>query len=299
VRSMERSPLLRGASRAFIYIRPNTTPVDPNLARAIEQAQRHRLLGQRLFRSSFEFHGGVCGRAGHVLRNETGLIHIDRRQARHPQPTAAYRPSSGWRLPTLINNVETFATCAESCGRFPDGNARDRTPAAKHQVSHDGNVRWGGLLESARIGQQPGQHRAEMGRVLPKAPRSSRPDVAPRVAACRFRAQHQRSKLRLSLQTGHESWLRAWWEMATAPNIGALAAFFMEFCRIIPAASACPCRAGTSPATMVCCRKHLAATPPGPRDLAQLEAPSTMVKTQPLRPRRALPTGPEHPAPLP
>jgi len=101
-----------GASRGFIYIRAEYTLAIENLRGAIEQAQRHPPAGPEIVRfqllsSRWSLRVGAgpmsCG-------EETALIHSIEGKRGTPRPRPPYPAEQGvGGLPTLINNVETFA----------------------------------------------------------------------------------------------------------------------------------------------------------------------------------------------
>jgi bidirectional [NiFe] hydrogenase diaphorase subunit len=100
-----------GASQGYVYIRAEYPLAIERLKLAIKHAERLGLLGNRIFDSSFNFRIDLrIGAGAFVCGEETALIRsIEGRRGR-PRPRPPYPSEKGlWGMPTLINNVETFA----------------------------------------------------------------------------------------------------------------------------------------------------------------------------------------------
>lgn len=100
-----------GASRGFIYVRAEYPLAIERLQTAVRQARRAGLLGPNVLGTTFALDIEVrLGAGAFVCGEETALIaSVEGRQG-HPRPRPPYPAESGlWGLPTLINNVETFA----------------------------------------------------------------------------------------------------------------------------------------------------------------------------------------------
>jgi bidirectional [NiFe] hydrogenase diaphorase subunit len=103
-----------GASQGFIYVRAEYPLAIERLRTAIKQAERLGLLGNRILESHFNFRIDVrIGAGAFVCGEETALIRsIEGRRGR-PRPRPPYPSERGlWGMPTLINNVETYANIA-------------------------------------------------------------------------------------------------------------------------------------------------------------------------------------------
>jgi NADH:ubiquinone oxidoreductase subunit F (NADH-binding) len=100
-----------GAREAFVYIRGEYEAQAQRLERAIAQAEEHDWLGERIQGSDFSFHIHVHRGAGaYICGEETALLNSLEGLRGEPRVRPPYPPTSGYRaLPTLVNNVETYA----------------------------------------------------------------------------------------------------------------------------------------------------------------------------------------------
>jgi NADH:ubiquinone oxidoreductase subunit F (NADH-binding)/NADH:ubiquinone oxidoreductase subunit E len=100
-----------GAQEGFIYIRGEYACQAQRMERAIEQANYSGYLGNNILRSGFSFQVHVhLGAGAYICGEETALIESLEGKRGEPRVRPPYPPTSGYRnLPTLINNVETFA----------------------------------------------------------------------------------------------------------------------------------------------------------------------------------------------
>jgi bidirectional [NiFe] hydrogenase diaphorase subunit len=101
-----------GASHGYLYVRAEYPLAIKRLRTAIQQAERLGLLGNRIFGTTFGFHIEVrLGAGAFVCGEETALIASIEGQRGTPRPRPPYPAEYGlWGAPTLINNVETFAS---------------------------------------------------------------------------------------------------------------------------------------------------------------------------------------------
>jgi len=100
-----------GAHSGFIYIRGEYASQAQRLERAIEQAEGSGWLGENIGGNSFSFKVQVHRGAGaYICGEETALIESLEGKRGEPRVRPPYPPTSGYQnLPTLVNNVETFA----------------------------------------------------------------------------------------------------------------------------------------------------------------------------------------------
>jgi NADH:ubiquinone oxidoreductase subunit F (NADH-binding)/(2Fe-2S) ferredoxin/Pyruvate/2-oxoacid:ferredoxin oxidoreductase delta subunit len=101
-----------GASRGFIYVRTEYPLAVRNVRAALETARAAGLLGEDILGSGFSFDINVVEGAGaFVSGEETALLaSIEGRRAQ-PRPRPPYPAEQGlYGRPTVINNVETWAT---------------------------------------------------------------------------------------------------------------------------------------------------------------------------------------------
>jgi len=103
-----------GASQGFIYVRGEYPVAIRRLQRAIRQAERQGVLGGRIFETPFQFRVDIrIGGGAFVCGEETALIASIEGGRGLPHPRPPYPAQAGlWAKPTLINNVETFASIA-------------------------------------------------------------------------------------------------------------------------------------------------------------------------------------------
>lgn len=101
-----------GANQGFLYVRAEYPLAVERLELAISQATKRGLLGGHIFQTSFDFKIEIrIGAGAFVCGEETALIASVQGLRGIPRPRPPYPAECGlWERPTLINNVETFAT---------------------------------------------------------------------------------------------------------------------------------------------------------------------------------------------
>ncbi len=100
-----------GAQQGYIYVRGEYGLAIQRLQTAIKQAERDKLLGNRVLESGFHFRVDLrIGAGAFVCGEETALIASIEGRRGQPRQRPPYPPEAGlWDKPTLINNVETYA----------------------------------------------------------------------------------------------------------------------------------------------------------------------------------------------
>jgi NADH-quinone oxidoreductase subunit F len=100
-----------GAAKGFVYIRDEYPLAVKHMGIAIGQAQDSGLLGRNIFGTGFNFDLEIVRGAGaFVSGEETALIASIEGQRAYPRQRPPYPAQHGlWGLPTVINNVETWA----------------------------------------------------------------------------------------------------------------------------------------------------------------------------------------------
>ena len=100
-----------GATAGVIYCRAEYPLAISRLEIALEQARSHGFLGKNIFGSGFDFDITVKAGAGaFVCGEETALIASLEGERGMPRLKPPYPAAKGyWKLPTNINNVETWA----------------------------------------------------------------------------------------------------------------------------------------------------------------------------------------------
>jgi len=100
-----------GASTGYIYIRGEYVSQAQRMEDAIEQAEQCGWLGENIAGSGYSFKIHVHRGAGaYICGEETALLESLEGKRGEPRVRPPYPPTSGYRnLPTLVNNVESFA----------------------------------------------------------------------------------------------------------------------------------------------------------------------------------------------
>jgi bidirectional [NiFe] hydrogenase diaphorase subunit len=101
-----------GADKGYLYVRAEYPLAIKRLQAAIRQAQRRNLLGNNIGGTPFSFQLEVrLGAGAFVCGEETALMASIEGRRGTPRPRPPYPAESGlWGNPTLINNVETYAS---------------------------------------------------------------------------------------------------------------------------------------------------------------------------------------------
>jgi bidirectional [NiFe] hydrogenase diaphorase subunit len=103
-----------GASKGYIYVRAEYPLAVARMTASLQQARRRGLLGNNICGTTFAFDIEIrLGAGAFVCGEETALIASIEGLRGQPRPRPPYPAVSGlWGMPTLINNVETFANIA-------------------------------------------------------------------------------------------------------------------------------------------------------------------------------------------
>ncbi|MBD3168718.1 MAG: NADH-quinone oxidoreductase subunit L, partial [candidate division Zixibacteria bacterium] len=100
-----------GANEGYIYVRAEYPLAIDRLKKAIRQAERAGILGNRVLGTTHDFHIHIrLGAGAFVCGEETALLASIEGSRGTPRHRPPYPAESGlWKQSTLINNVETFA----------------------------------------------------------------------------------------------------------------------------------------------------------------------------------------------
>jgi bidirectional [NiFe] hydrogenase diaphorase subunit len=239
-----------GAGQGYVYIRGEHPLAIERLRTALEQAGRQGLLGHRIFETGFDFRIDLrIGAGAYVCGEETALIASIEGRRGTPRPRPPYPAQSGlWGLPTLINNVETFANVPSVIrhgGAWLAAMGTERSRGTK-VFALAGQIVHTGLIE-VPLGTTLRQIVFEIGGGIPggkafKAAQTGGPSGG--CIPARF----------LDLPVDYESLLEVGSYMGSGGLIILdesscmvdLAAFYMAFCRDESCGACVPCRAGTS-----------------------------------------------------
>ncbi|HSB14026.1 MAG TPA: NADH-quinone oxidoreductase subunit NuoF [Bryobacteraceae bacterium] len=122
-----------GAQQGYIYVRGEYGLAILRLQAAIKQAEREKLLGNRVLETGFQFRVDIrIGAGAFVCGEETALIASIEGKRGQPRQRPPYPPESGlWGNPTLINNVETFGNVPAIITKGSAWFSAIGTPASK------------------------------------------------------------------------------------------------------------------------------------------------------------------------
>jgi bidirectional [NiFe] hydrogenase diaphorase subunit len=111
-----------GATQGYVYVRGEYPLAIDRLRTAITQAGRLGVLGTRIFSTPFDFRVDLrIGAGAFVCGEETSLMASIMGQRGTPTPRPPYPAERGlWGMPTLLNNVETFANVPAIIRRGPE-----------------------------------------------------------------------------------------------------------------------------------------------------------------------------------
>ena len=100
-----------GASEGFVYVRAEYPLAVKRLGHAIEQARERGLLGKSILGTDFSFDLEIrMGSGAFVCGEETALMTSIEGHRGEPRPRPPFPAVKGlWGMPSLLNNVETYA----------------------------------------------------------------------------------------------------------------------------------------------------------------------------------------------
>ena len=140
-----------GARYGFIYVRHEYPLAVKNLTIAIQQAEMIGMLGKNIFGTGFDFTVHIREGAGaFVCGEETALMASLEGQCGRPIQRPPFPVEKGlWGMPTVINNIETFANVPNIITRGSDwflNIGTENSPGTK-VFSLAGKVKNTGLIE--------------------------------------------------------------------------------------------------------------------------------------------------------
>ncbi|MCB5230636.1 MAG: NADH-quinone oxidoreductase subunit NuoF [Candidatus Cloacimonas sp.] len=140
-----------GAEMGFFYIRAEYPLAIKRIKLAIEQAKEWGLVGKNIFGSDYSFDVEVRSGAGaFVCGEETSLIASIEGERGEPRPKPPFPSDFGlWRMPSVVNNVETFANLPTIIRKGADWFASFGTETSKGTkvFALTGDVKNTGLVE--------------------------------------------------------------------------------------------------------------------------------------------------------
>ncbi len=140
-----------GSSKGIIYIRAEYPLAIARLKRAIRQAKEYGLMGDQVLGTDFCFDIEIrLGAGAFVCGEETALIASTEGSRGMPRPRPPFPAVKGlWDKPTVINNVETYASIPVIIMKGGDWYARIGTETSKGTkvFALTGKVKNSGLIE--------------------------------------------------------------------------------------------------------------------------------------------------------
>jgi bidirectional [NiFe] hydrogenase diaphorase subunit len=242
-----------GADRGFIYVRAEYPLAVSRLKTAIRQAERAGLFGSNIGGTPFNFRVDIrLGAGAFVCGEETALIASIEGGRGIPRPRPPYPAERGlWGMPTLINNVETFANVPAILRRGAGWFASLGTERSKGTkvFALAGKIAYNGLIE-VPMGTTLRQIVLEIGGGIPQDQNHSSSFKAVQTGGpsggCIPEAY-------LETPVDYESLIELGSFMGSGGMIVAdsgscavdLAKYFMEFCMTESCGQCLPCRVGT------------------------------------------------------
>jgi NADH:ubiquinone oxidoreductase subunit F (NADH-binding) len=142
-----------GANKGYAYIRGEYPLAIKRFELAIKQAKKLGLLGNNILGTDFSFEVEVrIGAGAFVCGEETALIASIEGKRGTPKPRPPFPAESGlWGKPTLINNVETFASIAPIISHGGEWYNQIGTPKSSGTkvFALAGKINYSGLIEVA------------------------------------------------------------------------------------------------------------------------------------------------------
>jgi len=238
-----------GASQGYIYVRGEYPLAIERLKKAIKQAERMQMLGNRIFDSEFNFRIDIrIGAGAFVCGEETALLSSIEGRRGQPRPRPPYPSQSGlWGMPTLLNNVETYANIASiilNGGKWYAGIGTEKSKGTK-VFALAGRIKNTGLIE-VPMGITLREIVYDIGGGIPDGGEFKAAQTGGPSGGC-IPAQH------LDISVDYESLAQAGSIMGSGGLIVMdktscmvdVAKFFMEFCMDESCGKCVPCRVGT------------------------------------------------------
>ena len=239
-----------GADQVFIYVRAEYPLAVKRLNAAIRQAQRHELLGANILGTTFSFKLDVrMGAGAFVCGEETALIASIEGKRGTPRTRPPFPAESGlWELPTLNNNVETYANIAPILNHGADWFAKIGTEKSRGTkiFALTGQINNTGLIE-VPMGMTLRDIIFKVGGGIPDSKRFKAVQTGGPGGGC-IPEQH------LDTPVSYESLTQLGSYMGSGGMIVMdetscmvdVARYFMEFCMSESCGKCIPCRVGTA-----------------------------------------------------
>jgi bidirectional [NiFe] hydrogenase diaphorase subunit len=273
-----------GAHQGYLYVRAEYPLAVKRLKAAIRQAEKNGLLGKNVGGTTFSFNIDVrLGAGAFVCGEETALIASIEGNRGTPRPRPPYPAAKGlWGCPTLINNVETFASIApiiRNGAEWFSSIGSDKSKGTK-VFALSGQVTYTGLIE-VPMGTTLREIVFDIGGGIPEGKQFKAVQTGGPSGGC-IPAEF------LDTPVDYESLGKLGSIMGSGGMIVMdetscmvdVAKYFMEFCRSESCGKCVPCRVGT--AQMYDILDKITTGQASLDDLAQLESLCEMVRSSSL-----------------
>lgn len=269
-----------GANQGFVYIRGEYPLAIKRFEMAIKQAKKIGLLGQNILGSPFSFDLEIrIGAGAFVCGEETALIASIEGKRGTPRPRPPFPAESGlWGKPTLINNVETFASITPIIKNGGEWYSEIGTPksAGTKVFALAGKIKYSGLIE-VPMGTSLREIVFEIGGGIPGGHSFKAAQTGGPSGGCI-------PKEFLDVKVDYESLVALGSIMGSGglivmddtSDMVDVAKFFMEFCMDESCGKCVPCRVGTK--MMYDLLGKICAREATGEDLKKLESLAYMVK---------------------
>ncbi len=238
-----------GASKGFAYIRGEYPLAIQRFGTAIQRAKKLGLVGKNILETNFSFDVEIrIGAGAFVCGEETALLASIEGKRGTPHPRPPYPAEKGlWGMPTIINNVETFANIPPIVERGGEWYAGIGTPKSTGTkvFALSGCIQNTGLVE-VPIGTTLRQVIFDIGGGIPNGRKFKAAQTGGPSGGC-IPEQHLDTPLdydalqKLGSIMGSGG-LIVMDEGSCMPDV---ARFFMEFCMDESCGKCVPCRVGT------------------------------------------------------
>jgi NADH:ubiquinone oxidoreductase subunit F (NADH-binding) len=238
-----------GADKGYAYIRGEYPLAIKRIELAIKQARKYGLIGSNIMGMGFNFDIEVrIGAGAFVCGEETALIASIEGKRGTPRPRPPFPAECGlWGKPTLINNVETFASIVPIIVNGGEWYSDIGTPksAGTKVFALAGKIQYSGLIEVA-MGTSLREIVYEIGGGIPGGARFKAAQTGGPSGGC-IPATHLDVKMDYEALTALGSIMGSGGLiiMDEHSDMVDVARYFMEFCMDESCGKCLPCRVGT------------------------------------------------------
>ena len=238
-----------GAREGYMYIRGEYPLAVDRLNKAIHQARRLGILGDRVCGTTFGFNIDIrIGAGAYVCGEETALIASIEGRRGTPRPRPPFPAEYGlWKEPTLINNVETFANIAPIIRNGSSWYAAigtEKSPGTK-VFALAGSITNSGVIE-VPMGISFQEIISDIGGGIPDGRRAKAVQTGGPSGGC-IPAAHFATPVDYESLTALGSIMGSGGllVMDETANMVDVARYFMDFCMTESCGKCVPCRVGT------------------------------------------------------